>query len=93
MRVGELKIDRPVTMGRVTLIPVARISTYSKVLKENAIFIGSKTPVVLVVLAPGSTKVLEMDGEEVPPDEIPGLEEVIAEMQDKMSARSVEDER
>ncbi len=74
---GELKTDRPVTIGRVTLIPVARISTYSKVLKENAIFIGSKTPVVLVVLAPGSTKVLDMDGEEVPPDEIPGLEEVI----------------
>jgi len=78
MRVGELKTDRPMTIGGVTLIPVARISTYSKVLKENAIFIGSKTPVVLVVLAPGSTKVLDMDGEDVPPDEIPGLEDVIS---------------
>lgn len=52
-------------MGEVTLIPIFEVATFSAVQKGAASFVGSKTPVAIVVLRPSETEVLGMNGERI----------------------------
>jgi len=62
---GELKAEESLKLGEVTLIPIFEVATFSAVQKGAASFVGSKTPVAIVVLRPSETEVLGMNGERI----------------------------
>lgn len=79
---SKLMADPPLIRGDLTLIPISKVTSTAGVWEDGAIFHCSKTPEIVVIVAPWGKKALRMDGVEVPLEEIlkefPGLEEILA---------------
>lgn len=69
--------DDPVTIDKVTIIPVVKVSW----MKKDTFFSGLKKPEAVVLLGPWGKKALEISGKEVPLEkfleEVSGLKETI----------------
>ena len=77
----EVEIGNPVTIGQVTLIPVAEFSlNYWHGGSRSSCF-GIKQPASIVVISPAGKRAFRTNGEEVPLDqfleETPGMREVL----------------
>jgi len=79
MEVEELSVDEEITIGDMTLIPIVKVSIFTRSWAKNIFLSGSKKPEAIVILTPLETKVLKISGEEVPLEkfleEFPGLKE------------------
>lgn len=77
----ELVADPPVAIGDLILVPLAKVSYTKRISGRSAIFIASKAPEAIVIVAPWGKKAILISGEEVPLEEIqkevPGLEEML----------------
>lgn len=80
-----LAVDDPLKVGETTLIPVAEVFTFSKVLGEKAAFAGGKRAKAVVVVGPRGAVALNVEGEFVSlnelMNEVSGLKELVAEAQ------------
>ena len=77
-----LQADDPLTVGEITLIPVAEVFSFSMVQGERAAFAARKMPKAVVALGPRGAVALSAEGEAVSvkelADEVPGLGELVA---------------
>jgi uncharacterized spore protein YtfJ len=81
MEKEEVKIDNPVAVGGVTLIPVAKVSLNCRHISGGISFFGAKQPVSVVVVSPSAKRAFRITGEEVPLDqliqEVPDIKEIL----------------
>lgn len=74
--------DPPLIRGEVTLIPLSKVTSTAGVWENGAVFHCSKTPEIIVIVAPWGSIALQMDGVEVPLEKIlkefPELEDILA---------------
>ena len=81
MEKKEIEIGSPVTVGRVTLIPVTELSLNCWHGKGRVSFFGMKQPVAILVVSPSAKRAFRVTGEEVQLDqfvkEVPGIREVL----------------
>jgi len=77
-------IDNPVTVSRVTLIPVVKMSLNCQRSSGTISFFGAKQPVDVVIASPSAKRAFRITGEEVSLDqltqEIPSIKEVMQEI-------------
>jgi len=78
----RLQADDPLSVGEMTLIPVAEIYSFSMVLGERAAFVARKRPKAVVALGPRGAVALSVEGEEISLEElaagVPGLRKLVA---------------
>ncbi len=84
MEKKEVKIDNPVALAGVTLLPLVEVSlSYWRRDSRLSIF-GTKQPVSVVVISPSAKKAFRISGEEVPLEqlmqEVPGIREILGEI-------------
>lgn len=74
MEKERIKIESPITISGVTVIPVTKSSLNYRSGKNGISIIGYKKPVSIVLLSDSMKKAFRIDGEEV------SLEELTAEV-------------
>ena len=81
MKKKEVEIGSPVTVARVTLIPLIKVSLNYWRRNGSLSFFGVKQPIGVVVVFPSAKRAFMITGEEVPLDqfiqEVPGIKEVL----------------
>ena len=81
MEKKEVVIGTPVTVGGVTLIPVAKVSLNCWRGKGALSLFGVKQPIDIVVVSPSAKRAFSITGEEVSLDqliqEVPGIEAIL----------------
>lgn len=77
-------IGNPLTVSRVTLIPVVKMSLNCQRSGGTISFFGAKQPVDVVIASPSAKRAFRITGEEVSLDqliqEVPDIKEVIKEI-------------
>jgi len=85
MEKKEVEIDNPVAVAGVTLIPVAKVSLNCQLSNGLISFLGLKQPIGVVVVSPSTKRALDINGEELPLDQlvagVPGMKEILEELQ------------
>lgn len=66
MEVEKLRADEPFTIGDVTIIPISKVTSYSRSWGKCVFFLGKKNPEAIIIVDPSGTKALSISGEEVP---------------------------
>ena len=78
----EVEIGSPVSIGEISLVPVAELSLNYRGGKRCSSFFGIKQPVCIVVVSPSGKRAFRASGEEVPLEqliqEVPALRETLA---------------
>lgn len=81
MEKKEVRIDTPVAIAGVTLIPVTEVSRNYWHGKSGISFFGVKQPIGVVVVSQSTKRAFRVSGEEVPLDqfiqEIPAIKEIL----------------
>ena len=81
MEKEEIRIEAPVAVAGVTLVPIVKASLNHWHGKGRLSFFGTKQPVSVVIVSPQAKRAFRIDGEEISLDElakeVPGLEEVL----------------
>ncbi len=84
MEKKELITLNPITVARLTLIPVAKVTINGWHGKRGIAFTGSKQPDSIVIVTPSAKRAFRITGEEITFDqlaqEIPDLREKLAEI-------------
>ncbi len=78
----EIRIEAPVTVAGVNLIPIVKVSLNYWHRKGSFSLFGNKQPVNIIVISPLGTRAFRINGEEVSLDqlmeEVPGIKETLA---------------
>ncbi len=81
MEKEEIRIEAPLAIAGVTLVPIVKVSLNYWYTKSRLSFFGAKQPVSLVVVSPQAKRAFRIDGKEVSLDqlteEVPGLKEMM----------------
>ena len=81
MEKEEIRIEAPVTVAGVTLVPIVKTSLNCWHSKGRFSFFGNKQPVSLVVVSPQTRRAFRINGEEVSLDQLakeaPGITDVL----------------
>ena len=81
MEKEEIRIEAPVTVAGVTLIPVVKASLNCWHKKGRLSCFGTKQPVSVVVVSPQAKRAFRINGEEVSLDQLtkeaPGIKEIL----------------
>ncbi len=81
MEKEEIRIEAPVTVAGLTLIPVVKASLNCWHRKGRLSLFGTKQPVSVVVVSPKAKRAFQITGEEVSLDqlmkEVPGIKEIL----------------
>lgn len=81
MEKEEVRIEAPIDVAGVTLIPVIKASLNCWQGKCCLSFFGAKQPVNLLVISPKARRAFRISGEEISlgqlTEEIPGMEEIL----------------
>ena len=83
MEKQEVEIGNPITVGGVTVIPVAKVSLNYWHSNRGGSFFGVKQPVTIVVVSPSVRRAFRISGEEVSLDQLieeaPGIKNILEE--------------
>jgi hypothetical protein len=74
MEVEKLIADEPFTIGDVTLIPISKVTWYSRSWGKCVFFIYIKNPEAIIIITPSGTKALKISGEETSLDRFNDVE-------------------
>ncbi|MBA7695080.1 hypothetical protein ES703_103701 [subsurface metagenome] len=81
MEKEEIRIEAPVTVAGVTLIPVVKASLSCWHRKGRLSFLSTTQPISVVVVSPQARRAFRINGEEVSLDqltkEVPGIKEIL----------------
>ncbi|MFC2016104.1 hypothetical protein ACFLUF_00125 [Chloroflexota bacterium] len=81
MEKEEIRIEAPLAIAGVTLVPIVKVSLNYWYTKGRLSFFGTKQPVSLVVVSPQAKRAFRINGEEISLDqltkEVPGIKEVL----------------
>ena len=81
METEEIRIEAPFTVNGVTLIPIVKASINGWHSKRRLSFLGTKQPVIIVVVSPQAKRAFRINGEEISLDqltkEVPGIKEIL----------------
>ncbi len=81
MEKKEVKIDNPVALAGVTILPLVEVSLSYWRRDSRLAILGTKQPVGMVVISPSAKKAFRISGEEVSLEqliqEVPGIREVL----------------
>ena len=81
MEKEEIKIEAPLAVAGVTLVPIVKSSLNCWCSKNRLSFFGNKQPVSVVVVSPQARRAFRINGEEISLDqltkEVPGIKEVL----------------
>ncbi len=81
MEKEEIRIDKPVAVAGVTLIPVTKVSLNYWCGNGGLAFLGSRQPVGVVVVSQSTKRAFRITGEEISLDqltqEVPGIKEIL----------------
>lgn len=81
MEKKEIRIDNPVAVAGITLIPVTKVSLNYWSGNGGISFFGVKQPASVVVVSPSAKRAFRITGEEVSLDqliqEVPGIKEIL----------------
>lgn len=81
MEKKEVRIDNPVSVAGVTIIPVTKVSLNYQRGNNGILFSGAKQPIGVVVVSPSAKKAFRITGEEVSLDqflqEVPGIKDIL----------------
>jgi hypothetical protein len=84
MEKEKIKIEPPVSISGVTVIPVTKSSLNYRSGKKGISFFGYKEPVSVVVLSDNMKKAFSVDGEEISLDEltaeIPDIQQLLEKL-------------
>ena len=84
MEKEEIKIEAPLAVAGVTLVPIVKSSLNCWRRKNRLSFFGIKQPVGVVVISPQGRRAFWINGEEVSLDqltkEVPGIKEILEEL-------------
>jgi uncharacterized spore protein YtfJ len=84
MEKEETIIDSPISVGGVTLIPIAKVSVDYESSNRAGLFFAMKWPVAIVVISVLGRRAFRMTGEEVSVQqliqELPGVKEMLEGM-------------
>jgi hypothetical protein len=84
MEKEKIKIEPPVSISGVTVIPVTKSSLNYRSGKNNISIFGYKEPVSVVVLSDNMKKAFSVDGEEISLDEltaeIPDIQQLLEKL-------------
>ena len=82
METEEIRIEAPFTVNGVTLIPIVKASITGWHRKRRLSFLGTKQPVIVVVVSPQTKRAFRISGEEISLDqlikEVPGIKDILA---------------
>ena len=77
----EIRIESPIAVAGVTIVPVVKVSLNNWHSKGRLSLFGTKQPVSVVVVSRQVRRAFRIDGEEIPLDqlskEVRGIEEVL----------------
>ena len=81
METKEVRVDGPITVAGVTLIPVTKVSLNCQAGRGGVSFFGVKHPVDIVLVTSSEKMAFRITGEEIPLDqliqEVPNIREVV----------------
>ena len=81
MEKEEIRIEAPLAIAGVTLVPIVKASQNCWHSKGRLLFFGTKQPVSIVVVSPQAKRAFRIDGEEISLDqltkEVPGIKEML----------------
>ena len=81
MEKEEIKIEAPIAVAGVTLVPIVKTSLNYWLGKGHHSFFGTKQPISLVVAGPQGKRAFRVNGEEISleqlTEEVPDIKEVL----------------
>ena len=81
MEKEEIRIEAPIAVAGVTLVPIAKASLNYWHGKGRLSFFGTKQPVSVVIISPQAKRAFRISGEQVPLDQLvkeaPGIKDIL----------------